>query len=49
MIENCINSGQERIRMATRVRTCNSVKFETGENLLPVLIVVTHTTLGALT
>ena len=49
VIENCIINGQEHVRMATRVRMCNSVNFETGENLLPVLIVVTHTALGALT
>ena len=28
---------QERIRTAARVRVCNSVKFKTGQNLLPVL------------
>ena len=33
-------SAQER---AARVRACNTVKFETGWNLPPVLQIVTHT------
>ena len=28
---------QERIRTPARVRACNSVKFETGQNLPPIL------------
>ena len=34
---------QKRIRMAARIRVCNSVKFETSRNLLQVLKIVTHT------
>ena len=29
---------QEHIRMVSTVRVCNTVKFETGQNLPPVLI-----------
>ena len=35
-------SQQERIRRATRVRTCNYVKIKTGQNFPPVLKIVTH-------
>ena len=34
---------QERIERAARVRACNSIKFETGLNLPPVLKIVTRT------
>ena len=33
---------QEHIRMVARVRACNSVKFETGRNLPPVVKIVTR-------
>ena len=42
--------GQERIRMgqwATRVRVCNYVKIETGQNFPPVLKIVTQTAQAA--
>ena len=39
-IQSLSCSNQERIRMAARVRACNSVKFETSWNLLKI---VTHT------
>ena len=40
-------SQQERIRRATRVRTCNYVKIKTGQNFPPVLKIVTHTAQAA--
>ena len=39
---------QGRIRTAARVRACNYVKFETGQNLPPVLKMVTRPAHAAL-
>ena len=37
-----VKSRAHKIERAARVRACNYVKFETGQNLPPVLKIVTH-------